>query len=408
MKGTYVFSRRNEQVREENKTMKNPAFRKIAAVAAAGIMTFSLAACGSNSAASGTSAAGSSASSASAAGSSSESVAASVTGTSVTGSSAGAASGKTYKVGIVQYVDDASLNQIESNIESELDAKGKELGVTFDYSDYTYNGQADGTVLQQIASELIADQVNIIVPIATPTAQIMQTATKDDPIPVVFAACSDPVGANLVESMDAPGSNITGTSDALNTEAVLNLMLAQNPDLSYVGLLYSNSEDASKQPIADAKAFLDKKGIKYIEKTGTDTTGITDAANALIAEGVDAIFTPTDNTVMTAELAIYQKLAEAGIPHYCGADSFALNGAFVGYGVDYANLGTATADMVADILVNGADPAKTPVQTFDNGIATINTDVCETLGYDLDKVKAAFKPYCTSVEETTTAKEFEN
>lgn len=388
--------------------MKNPAFRKIAAVAAAGIMTFSLAACGSNSTASGTSAAGSSASSASAAGTSSESAAASVTGTSVTGSSAGAASGKTYKVGIVQYVDDASLNQIESNIESELDAKGKELGVTFDYSDYTYNGQADGTVLQQIASELIADQVDIIVPIATPTAQIMQTATKDDPIPVVFAACSDPVGANLVESMDAPGSNITGTSDALNTEAVLNLMLAQNPDLSYVGLLYSNSEDASKQPIADAKAFLDKKGIKYIEKTGTDTTGITDAANALIAEGVDAIFTPTDNTVMTAELAIYQKLAEAGIPHYCGADSFALNGAFVGYGVDYANLGTATADMVADILVNGADPAKTPVQTFDNGIATINTDVCETLGYDLDKVKAAFKPYCTSVEETTTAKEFEN
>ncbi|MCI5760761.1 MAG: ABC transporter substrate-binding protein [Eubacterium sp.] len=388
--------------------MKNPAFRKIAAVAAAGIMTFSLAACGSNSTASGTSAAGSSASSASAAGSSSESAAASVTGTSVTGSSAGAASGKTYKVGIVQYVDDASLNQIESNIESELDAKGKELGVTFDYADYTYNGQADGTVLQQIASELIADQVDIIVPIATPTAQIMQTATKDDPIPVVFAACSDPVGANLVESMDAPGSNITGTSDALNTEAVLNLMLAQNPDLSYVGLLYSNSEDASKQPIADAKAFLDKKGIKYIEKTGTDTTGITDAANALIAEGVDAIFTPTDNTVMTAELAIYQKLAEAGIPHYCGADSFALNGAFVGYGVDYANLGTATADMVADVLVNGADPAKTPVQTFDNGIATINTDVCETLGYDLDKVKAAFKPYCTSVEETTTAKEFEN
>ena len=264
MKGTYVFSRRNEQVREENKTMKNPAFRKIAAVAAAGIMTFSLAACGSNSTASGTSAAGSSASSASAAGSSSESAAASVTGTSVSGSSAGTASGKTYKVGIVQYVDDASLNQIESNIESELDAKGKELGVTFDYADYTYNGQADGTVLQQIASELIADQVDIIVPIATPTAQIMQTATKDDPIPVVFAACSDPVGANLVESMDAPGSNITGTSDALNTEAVLNLMLAQNPDLSYVGLLYSNSEDASKQPIADAKAFLDKKGIKYI------------------------------------------------------------------------------------------------------------------------------------------------
>ncbi|MCC6094356.1 MAG: ABC transporter substrate-binding protein [Eubacterium sp.] len=393
--------------------MKNTVLKKIAAIAVTGMMTVSLAACGSGtastdnngaSASSGTAAATSSTTGSAA----SSSAAASSASAAVSGGSSSAASGKTYKVGIVQYVDDASLNQIESNVESELDAKGKELGVTFDYQDYTYNGQADGTVLQQIASELIADKVDAIVPIATPTAQIMQTATKNDPIPIIFAACSDPVGANLVASMDAPGANITGTSDALNTEAVMNLMLAQNPDLSYVGLLYSNSEDSSKQPIADAKAFLDKKGIKYIEKTGTDTTGITDAANALIAEGVDAVFTPTDNTVMTAEMAIYKKFAEAGIPHYCGADSFALNGAFVGYGVDYANLGSATADMVADILVNGADPAKTPVQTFDNGIATINTDVCQTLGYDLDKVEAAFKPYCTSVVETQTAKEFSN
>ena len=101
-----------------------------------------------------------------------------------------------------------------------------------------------------------------------------------------------------------------------------------------------------------------KKNIKYIEKTGTNTDEIQSAADALIAEGVDAVFTPTDNTVMKAELSIFEKFTEAKIPHYCGADSFALNGAFVGYGVDYANLGVQTADMVVDVLVNGADPAE--------------------------------------------------
>lgn len=319
---------------------------------------------------------------------------------------ASGASGKTFKVGIVQYVDDASLNQIEENIESELDKVGQEKGVTFDYSDYTYNGQADGTVLQQIASELISDKVDVIIPIATPTAQIMQSATEENKIPVVFAAVSDPVGAKLVASMDAPGANITGTSDALNTEAIMNLILAAQPDVKKVGLLYSTSEDASTQPIADAKAFLDGKGIVYDPKTGTNNDEVSSAADALIADGVDAVFTPTDNTIMTAELAIYEKLAEAGIPHYCGADSFALNGAFVGYGVDYANLGKETADMAADLLLNGSDPASTPVKTFDNGIVTVNTETAKTLGLDLSAVEKAFQPLATQIVETTTKQNF--
>lgn len=319
---------------------------------------------------------------------------------------AAGASGKTFKVGIVQYVDDASLNQIEENIESELDKVGQEKGVTFDYADYTYNGQADGTVLQQIASELISDKVDVIIPIATPTAQIMQSATEENKIPVVFAAVSDPVGAKLVSSMDAPGANITGTSDALNTEAIMNLILAAQPDVKKVGLLYSTSEDASTQPIADARAFLDGKGIAYEEKTGTNNDEVSSAADALIADGVDAVFTPTDNTIMTAELAIYEKLAEAGIPHYCGADSFALNGAFVGYGVDYANLGKETADMAADLLLNGSDPASTPVKTFDNGIVTVNTETAKTLGLDLSTVEKAFEPLATQVVETATKQNF--
>ena len=314
------------------------------------------------------------------------------------------ADGKTYKVGIVQFVDDASLNQIEEAIEAELDAKATELGVKFDYT--LYNGQADGTTLNQIGAEFVSKGVDLIVPIATPAVKIMQSATEDTEIPIVFSAVSDPVGAVIVDSLDAPCGRITGTSEGLNTKGLLDLMVAQNPDTKTVGLLYSKSEDSSKQPIEDAKAYLEGKGIRCVEKTGTTTDEVTSAVDALIAEKVDAVFTPTDNTIMTAELSIYESFIEAGVQHYTGADSFALNGAFVGYGVDYVQLGEATADMVVELLCGGKTPADLPYQTFDNGIVTINTETCEALGLDLDTVKEAFKPYCTEVVEVETAENF--
>ena len=314
-----------------------------------------------------------------------------------------AGDGAVYKVGIVQFVDDASLNQINSALCEQLDAKGEELGVTFDYADYNFNGQADSTMLNQIAQQLIAEEVDVIIPIATPAAVIMQAATEDCRIPVVFSAVSDPEGAKLVASLEAPGSNVTGTSDALNTKAVMDLMFAANPDIKTVGLLYNKSEDASREPIEDAKAYCQEKNVEVVEKTGTTNDEVMLAADALTAAGVDAVFTPTDNTIMTAELAIYEKFTEAEIPHYGGADSFALNGAFCGYGVNYVELGKATADMAADILVNGKDPAAVPVVSLDNGIATVNTDTAQEIGLDY----SMFEGMCSELKEITTAKEFE-
>lgn len=318
------------------------------------------------------------------------------------GMMAGSAQAADYKVGIIQFVDDASLNQIEAAIEAELTARSEAGEDNFIFEGNVYNGQADATMLGQIAAQLVADEVDVIIPIATPAAQIVQAVTEDNPIPVVFSAVSDPVGAGLVESMEKPGANITGTSDALNTEAILDLMFLANPDIKSVGLLYSQSEDASKQPIADAKAYLEEKGIEYVEKTGTNNPEVTQAADALVAAGVDAVFTPTDNTVMLSELSIYEKFIDAGIAHYCGADSFALNGAFCGYGVDYAGLGTVTAEMAVEIL-QGAEPAETAVRTFDNGIATVNTETAEALGLDY----SGFAEKCTAVTETITAEAFE-
>ena len=132
------------------------------------------------------------------------------------------------------------------------------------------------------------------------------------------------------------------------------------------------------------------------------------AAQALVADGVDAVFTPSDNTIMNAELSIYELFSEAGIPHYAGADSFALNGAFLGYGVDYANLGVETANMIAQILLEGKNPAELPAMTFDNGTATVNTEICQALGLDYDTVAELFAPYCTQVQPITTAESFDD
>lgn len=316
--------------------------------------------------------------------------------------SSGDAQATVYKVGIVQYVDDASLNQIEKAIEAQLDAKGAEFGVKFDYADYTYNGQGDSSALNQIAADLIAEEVDIIIPIATPAAMIMQNVTEENQIPVVFSAVSDPVGAGLVQSADTPGANITGTSDEVNTAQIIDFMLAVNPNTKKIGLLYDKSQDSSKNAIASAKAYCDEKGIAYIEKTGTTTGEIQAAADSLAAEKVDAVFTPQDNTVMTAELAIFEKFTDAAIPHYTSADSFALNGAFLGFGVNYEMLGTKTADMAAEILVNGANPANMSVLKLDGGIITINTETAEALGLDY----SVLKEMCQQLVETKTAEEF--
>ena len=320
--------------------------------------------------------------------------------------STGSSGAASYQVGICSYADDASLNQIVDNIESRLKAIGQEKGVTFEIS-YD-NCNTDSAVLNQIIANFMADKVDLMIGVATPVAVAMQAATEGTDIPVVFAAVSDPVGAGLVESLEAPGANITGTSDYLDTDAILDLIFAADPDAKSIALLYDLGQDSSAAPIRNAKAYLDKRGVSYKEYNGTTTDEISLAVSSIVADKADAVFTPTDNTVMTAELAIYEALAKAGIPHYTGADSFALNGAFLGYGVDYANLGVETANMVSGILLDGSKPSATPVLTFDNGTATINTDICRELGLNYDELAKTFAPLCTKVQSIVTAERFDD
>ena len=300
------------------------------------------------------------------------------------------ASEDTYKVAIVKQMDHASLDEIANAIAAELDAISKEKNVTINYE--IYSGQGEQTTLKQIGDQAVADGVDAIIPIATLAAQVMTTCAEDTKTPVIYAAISDPEEAELT-GIDY----VTGTSDALNTEFVMDMMLKQNPDVKKVGLLYSLSEANSAKPIKEAKAYLDKANIAYSEQTAATNDEVIAAASSLVAEKVDAVFTPTDNVIMAAELAIYEKFAEAGIPHYTGADSFVRNGAFTTCGVNYTALGTKTADLAYEAITVGMAGLE-DCYLMDGGIITVNTETAAALNIDY----SIFKDLGELVEVTTT------
>lgn len=315
------------------------------------------------------------------------------TADTTTGSSAATAeatSSDGYKIAIVQQMDHSSLDEIRTAIEAELDAKAAEKGITIEYKDF--NGQNDATTLNQIGTQVVSDGYDAVIPIATLAAQCMATACESTQTPVIYAAISNP------EDVDLTGIDyVTGTSDALNTQSILDMMLAVNPDLKTVGLLYSNSEANSTTPIAEAKEYLDAKGIAYIEKTGNTNDEIMTAAASLVGQ-VDAVFTPTDNVVMAAAAAVSETLTEGGIPFYTGADSFVTAGAFATCGVNYTELGTYTADMALEVLETGTVPE---YHVMDGGIITVNTDTAAALGIDY----SVFNDLASQVVEVTTSAE---
>lgn len=342
--------------------MKNNMMHKLLTLALAGVMTLSLAACGSK--------------------------------TDNGGSDAQQESenGKTYKVAVIKQLDHASLDEIANAITAELDKLAAGNGVTIEYE--VTSGQNDPTILKQLSDQAIADNVDAIVPIATSAAQIAALSAEDSKTPVVYAAISDPAAANLT-GIDY----VTGTSDALNTGFIMDMMFAQNPNVAKVGLLYSLSEPNSAKPIADAKAYLDAKGIAYVEQTANTNDEVVAAASALIADGVDAVFTPTDNVIMAAELAIAEDFAKNGIPHYTGADSFVRNGAYATCGVNYTDLGTKTADLTYSAITEGMGSME-DYYLMDGGIITVNTDTAAMIGKQAEY--SCFDSMGIVVEVTTT------
>lgn len=282
------------------------------------------------------------------------------------------------KVAIVQYVEHPSLDTIRESTIKTLEEQGFVDGenIIIDYQ----NAQADQSNLNSIASKFVGDKADVIIAIATPAAQAMAAATSD--IPVIFSAVTDPVGAKLVDSLESPSGNVTGTSDAIPVDQMFELCKALTPEVKTFGFLYTASEVNSQSVVGQAKELAADYDFDYKESTITATNELQQAAE-ILAGKVDAIYVPIDNGIASAMPVLASVGKKAGIPVYVGADSMVKDGGYATVGINYEDLGAKTGEMVADVLNNKAI-SEIPVATLDNFYKVINKTTAEAIGAPAD------------------------
>lgn len=281
---------------------------------------------------------------------------------------------KQLKIGIVQIVEHPSLNTIREACVAQLAKDGFKDGenIVIDYQ----NAQGDQTNLKTICQKFANNKYDMIIAIATPSAQaaIGETST----IPVVFSACTDPVGSGLVTNLEKPGKNVTGTSDAVSAEKIMELAKRITPDIKTIGALYSSSETNSISVVNNLKEYAEKNGMKVVEATITNSSEAQQAASSLAGK-VDAMFSPIDNTVASAMPIVAQVANKAKIPYYVGADSMVKDGGLATFGINYTVLGQETANMAAEIL-NGKKPGDIAVKTMTDMDIYINQVTADAIG----------------------------
>ena len=283
---------------------------------------------------------------------------------------------RTVKVGILQLMEHPSLNTIRESIIEGLADAGYADGenMVIDYQ----NGQNDMTIMKTAAQTFVANGCDVIIAIATPAAQAVLSETTE--IPIVFAAVTDPVDAGLVDSLEQPGGNVTGTSDEVSAEMIMNLAEEITPGFKTIGALYSSGEDNSASVIAGLKAYADAKGLKVVESAVTNSSEVQQAAQYL-ADKVDVVYSPIDNTVASAMAVATEVFNSQKIPFYVSADSMVADGGLATYGIDYTVLGKETGAMVAQVL-GGEDPAGIPVKKMSDMSVYINKNTADAIGVE--------------------------
>ena len=289
----------------------------------------------------------------------------------------------TLTVGVIQYAPHPSLdNCYEGFVEGLAEAGyvvGENLEIKFE------NAMGEPSTADTIAKNLTASKVDLICAIATPSAMSAYSATRQSSIPVVFSAVSDPVAAGLVASLDAPGSNATGTSDQLNFDAQLQLIRAFLPEATTIGVLYTTSESNSISHLAEFEALAPHYGFT-VEAIGiTDAASVGAGAQALVAKGVDCINNFTDNNVVNQLSQLLKAANDANIPVFGSEVEQVVNGCLASESLDYVALGNATGQIAAEIL-GGAKAAETAVQVSMDTSPVYNSEVAAALGIDLPSI----------------------
>lgn len=291
-----------------------------------------------------------------------------------------AADEKTYKVGVIQYVQHGALDQANQGMIDGLKDNGFEEGKNLDISQQ--NAQADQSNIQTIAQTFVANDMDLILAIATPAAQGVASATTD--IPIVGTAITSFEAAKLVESDDAPGTNVTGTNDMNPVAKQVDLLLQLKPDAKVIGTIYTSSEVNSQIQVALLEKVAAEKGLTVEKRTISTVNDIQQAAQSLVGE-VDALWLPTDNNVAAAIPQVVGVTDEAGIITICGEEGMVKAGGTATYSFSYYKLGYNAGVMAAQILKGEAVPAEMPVQSpkDEDLTAVINTDAVKLLGIEV-------------------------
>ena len=284
---------------------------------------------------------------------------------------------KVFKVGILQLMEHPSLNTIRESIIEGLADEGYTDGENLEI-DYK-NGQNDMTNMKTIAQAFVADKCDVIVAIATPAAQAVLSETTK--IPIIFAAVTDPVDAELVDSLENPGGNVSGTSDEVSAEAIMELAKQITPGFKTIGALYSAGEDNSDSVVKGLKEYAEANGCEVVESTVTNTSEVQQAAQYL-ADKVDVVYSPIDNTVASSMAVATEIFNNAKIPFYVSADSMVQDGGLATYGIDYTVLGKETAKMVAQIF-GGADVSTMAVVKMNDMNIYVNTKTADAIGVEI-------------------------
>ncbi len=291
-------------------------------------------------------------------------------------SGSGEGSGDGYKIGVIQLVEHPALDASNKGFVAALDEAG--ISYTIDQQ----NAQGDQSACQTIASKLVNDKDDLILAIATPAAEAIAGATTE--IPIVGTAITDFAESGLVASNDAPGGNITGTSDLTPVEAQIELLQKLLPDAKTVGVLFCSAESNSEIQVQMAEEACAAAGITAERYSVSSSNEIQQVVESMIGK-VDAIYCPTDNTIAAGMATVAMVANENGLPTICGESGMVESGGLVTYGIDYYELGYRAGKMAVRILVDGEDPASMPIEHLATEECELakNDETAAALGIDL-------------------------
>ena len=296
--------------------------------------------------------------------------------TAESGSTSASGDGKTYKIGVLQLTEHSALDAANDGFVRALD----ESGISYDIEQQ--NAQNDQSACQTIASTLVNDGCDLILAIATPAAQAVAGATSD--IPIIGTAITDFAASGLVDDNDAPGGNLTGTSDMNPVSDQIDLLVQLVPDAKTVGLLYCTAESNSDIQVALAEEALDELGIAHERYIASSSNEIQQVSESMVGK-VDAVYIPTDNTISAGISTVTMVTNENNLPTVVGEVGMVEGGALASVSINYEELGYRAGEMAVQILTEGADPAEMPIEqmTADECDLVYNQETADTLGIDV-------------------------